>query len=184
MLLSSSTISILESIILIFHLATLSWKLAGFFISTSIYWFPLPDQNVDYLKIFLLISGFAMIMGSAFVLNQLRDIESDKKNNKLFIISDGIVSVTSARREVYILTIVAVIIGFYLNFYIGTLFIIFFLITGVLYNYKPAIMKDRPWGSLIANALMGWLAFSIGWSINFQPGLQLVIDSVTLFSWS
>jgi 4-hydroxybenzoate polyprenyltransferase len=161
-----------------------STMLAGFFISTSDYWFPLPDQNVDYLIIFLLISGFAMIMGSAFVLNQLRDIESDKKNNKLFIISDGIVSVTSARREVYILTIAAVIIGFYLNFYIGTLFILFFLITGILYNYKPAKMKDRPWGSLIANALMGWLAFSIGWSINYQPDLHLVIDSFPYFCFN
>ena len=36
---------------------------------------------------FLMFFGFAMIMGSAFVLNQLRDIESDKKNNKSKIIN-------------------------------------------------------------------------------------------------
>jgi len=161
-----------------------STMLAGYFITTSAFWFPSPGQDPGYLNIFLLIFGFAMIMGSAFILNQLKDIESDKKNNKLFIISDGIVSASSARREVYILTTLALLIGFYLNFYVGTLFIIFFIITGILYNYKPAIMKDRPWGSLIANALMGWLAFSIGWSINFQPGLELVIDSFPYFCFN
>ena len=125
-----------------------------------------------------------MIMGSAFVLNQLKDIESDKKNNKLFIISDGIVTPRTARIEVSILTLVALFLGFSINFYVGSLFIIFFIITGILYNYKPAAMKDRPWGSLIANSLMGWLAFSIGWSVTFQPGIQLVIDSLPYFCFN
>ncbi len=161
-----------------------STMLAGYFISTKDYLIPIPGQDVGYLTIFLLISGFAMLMGSAFVLNQLRDIESDKKNNKLFIISDGIVSPSSARKEVFILTVLSIIIGFYLNYFVGILFILFFVITGILYNYKPASMKDRPWGSLIANALMGWLAFSIGWSVNFEPGMPLIIDSLPYFCFN
>jgi 1,4-dihydroxy-2-naphthoate octaprenyltransferase len=39
-------------------------------------------------------------------------------------------------------------------------------------------MKDRPWGSLLANGLMGWLAFSIGWVSNNSIGFQLIIDSL------
>ncbi len=161
-----------------------STMLAGYFISFNSYWFPPPDQKIDYPEIFFLIFGFALIMGSTFVLNQLRDIESDKKNNKLFIISDGIVSAGAARREVYILTLLAFLFGFYLNITVGSLFIIFFVITGILYNYKPTIMKDRPWGSLIANAMMGWLAFGIGWSAKNQPGMQLIIDSLPYFCFN
>ena len=84
----------------------------------------------------------------------------------------------TAYKEVIILTILAVILGFCVNINVGLIFIIFFVVTGILYNYKPAFMKDRPWGSLLANALMGWLAFAIGWSAVYEMGIQLVIDSL------
>ena len=60
----------------------------------------------------------------------------------------------------------------------GFFFVLFFIITGVLYNYPPAKMKDRPWSSLLANVMMGWLAFAIGWMAVNQYSHQLLIDSL------
>jgi 4-hydroxybenzoate polyprenyltransferase len=153
--------------------------LAGYYIHTKSLWFPdFMQVETGIIQIILLITGFAMLMGSSFVLNQLKDIESDKKNRKLFFIADGILSVKTAKYEVLLLTILALLIGFYLKIEVGILFIIFFLVTGVFYNFPPARLKDRPWGSLLANALMGWLAFSIGWSARQPVEIQLLIDSL------
>jgi 4-hydroxybenzoate polyprenyltransferase len=117
-------------------------------------------------------------MGSSFVLNQLKDIESDKKNKKLFIISNGILSSKVIWYEVIILTLISFLIAFCINSAVGILVIIFFVLTGLLYNFSPIKMKDRPWGSLFANGLMGWLAFSIGWSANNPMTTTLLLDSV------
>jgi 4-hydroxybenzoate polyprenyltransferase len=162
-----------------------STMLAGYYIHTKSEWFPdFTQDDTGIIRIILLIAGFAMIMGSSFVLNQLKDIESDKKNRKLFFIADGILSVKTAKSEVLLLTILALLIGFSLKIEVGILFVIFFLVTGVFYNFPPARMKDRPWGSLFANALMGWLAFSIGWSARQPVEFQLLIDSLPYFCFN
>jgi 4-hydroxybenzoate polyprenyltransferase len=117
-------------------------------------------------------------MGSSFVLNQVKDVESDKKNKKLFIISDGILSTKAIWWEVFILTLVSFLLALSINLEVGVAVVIFFIITGIFYNFPPAKMKDRPWGSLIANGLMGWLAFAIGWLANSSVNLNLFIDSI------
>ncbi len=155
-----------------------STLLAGYFISTRFEIFP-PFEDLSRLgEIIMLISAFALMMGSTFVLNQIRDIESDKKNHKLFLISDGYISPGQAKIEVAILTVLSLLIGFLMNPAIGFLLFAFFVITGYLYNYPPARMKDRPWGSLLANALMGWLAFAIGWSAGNALHPDLLVDSL------
>jgi 1,4-dihydroxy-2-naphthoate octaprenyltransferase len=117
-------------------------------------------------------------MGSTFVLNQIADKESDKVNQKLFIISNSYISNKAAVIEVIILISIALIIGLYLQTQVFLLYIAFTFFTGFLYNFKPAELKNRPWGSLFANAIMGWLAFAIGWSVNQLISLELIIDSL------
>jgi 1,4-dihydroxy-2-naphthoate octaprenyltransferase len=68
--------------------------------------------------------------------------------------------------------------GFCFGAEIIWLYLFFFLLTGIFYNYRPLSMKDRPWGSLLANALMGWIAFAIGWSVHHDWGISLIIDSL------
>jgi len=155
-----------------------STMLAGYYIDYKSEWVPIIGARSLPLPDFLLLAGFALIMGSSFVLNQLRDIESDKKNRKLFIISDGILSVSAAKFEVIGLTLVAFLITFWIKIEVGIFIVIFFIVTGILYNYPPAKLKDRPWSSLLANALMGWLAFGVGWiSIN-SISHHLILDSL------
>jgi 4-hydroxybenzoate polyprenyltransferase len=155
-----------------------STMMAGYFIESKTSWFPAYQLPINYINLLILLTGFALIMGSSFVLNQLKDIESDKKNKKLFIISNGILSYRIVWWEVVILTALSFVITFSINVQVGILVVIFFLVTGLFYNFPPAKMKDRPWGSLFANCMMGWLAFSIGWAANKSPNIDLLLDSV------
>jgi 4-hydroxybenzoate polyprenyltransferase len=161
-----------------------STMMAGYFIHSKDSWFPSFQLQINHLHLLLLLTCFAMIMGSSFVLNQLKDIESDKKNKKLFIISDGIISTKAVWLEVFILTFFSILITFIIKVEVGILIVLFFIITGLFYNFPPAKMKDRPWGSLLANGLMGWLAFSIGWAANNSIGTQLIIDSLPYFCFN
>jgi 4-hydroxybenzoate polyprenyltransferase len=152
--------------------------MAGYFIHSKTSWFPLFQLKINYPELFLLLFSLALIMGSSFVLNQLKDIESDKKNKKLFIISNGILSSKTIWWEVVILSLVSISIAFFINLEVGIFTIFFFIITGVLYNFSPTNMKDRPWGSLLANGLMGWLAFGIGWVAKSGVTINLFIESI------
>ena len=154
--------------------------LAGYFIADKEILYTLymsPDQ-IDYLLLLPLIIGFALLMGTAFILNQLADVESDQRNEKLYIISNGHISRTNAVREVYILAIIAFLTGLTINWRVTILFIMFFVVTGYLYNFRPFKYKDRPWASLFANMTMGWLAFAIGWAAHLNFSWQLVLDSI------
>jgi 4-hydroxybenzoate polyprenyltransferase len=155
-----------------------STMMAGYFIQSKSIWIPAFQFHINYIHLLSVLVGFAMIMGSSFVLNQLKDVESDRKNKKLFIISNGILSTKAVWIETIILSSLSILIAFLIKLEVGILFILFFIVTGLLYNFAPAKMKDRPWGSLLANGLMGWLAFSIGWVSNQEISFELVIDSL------
>lgn len=115
-------------------------------------------------SIVLLLVSFAAAMGATFLLNQLRDIEGDKANRKLFIISKGYITHRAAVIEVMLLILLSLALGFYLSRLVGLLALFFIALTGFLYNYRPFALKDRPWGSLWANSAMGWAAFALGWA--------------------
>jgi len=155
-----------------------STMMAGYFIQSKSVWIPAFQFHINHIHLLTVLIGFAMVMGSSFVLNQLNDIESDKKNKKLFIISNGILSTKTVWIEAIILSCLSFLVAFYIKLEVGILFILFFIVTGILYNFAPAKMKDRPWGSLLANGLMGWLAFSIGWVSNQEISIRLIIDSL------
>jgi 4-hydroxybenzoate polyprenyltransferase len=157
-----------------------STMLAGYFIGYKKDWLPLVSDQLDpnHWHIIFLIIAFGMLMGSTFVLNQLADIKSDRKNEKLFIISNGYLSKKSALKEVIILSCLSTVLALIFNVTVGIFFVLFFLLTGFLYNFAPLSMKDRPWGSLLANTMMGWLAFAIGWSALNQLSTQVILDSL------
>jgi len=155
-----------------------STMMAGYFIQSKSTWFQPFLLPINHLHLISILIGFAMVMGSSFLLNQLKDIDSDQKNKKLFFISDGILSKKAVWWEVIILTIVSFLIAFIIKVELGIFFVLFFIITGLFYNFPPLKMKDRPWGSLLANGLMGWLAFCIGWATNNPISAALIIESL------
>jgi 4-hydroxybenzoate polyprenyltransferase len=103
------------------------------------------------------------LVGAIYILNQLRDVESDRINRKLFLIAEGYVSPRSAWAEAVILFLLACFGGFRVNQPLGFAFL-FAALLGVAYSLPPTSLKDKPWGALLANMLgHGLLAFSFGW---------------------
>lgn len=125
-----------------------------------------------------LLIAFAAAMGASFLLNQITDVESDRINNKLFIIAEGYLTRFSALTESAVLIGIALFISFAFSAGTGALILIFIVLTGWFYNFAPFRFKDRPWWSLLANSLMGWLAFAIGWTAVVPFGPRLLVDSL------
>jgi len=115
------------------------------------------------LELFILMIAFAAAMGASFLLNQIKDIESDLKNQKLFIISKGHISKKGALIEVGLLSAFSLFLAYYLHLRIMLLMVIFLILTGYMYNFRPFRAKDHPWSSLFANASMGAVAYALGW---------------------
>ncbi|MFQ6617933.1 MAG: UbiA prenyltransferase family protein [Fidelibacterota bacterium] len=157
-----------------------------FFVLRPILFFPgwttllagyLVYHNQPHIRnLILVIISFAAIMGGAFVLNQIEDVESDKKNKKLFIIAQGYIKQRNALIEAIVLFLLAFGISFYINISMGIAFVIFFLVTAIFYNYSPFKWKNKPILGLIANMLMGFIAFSFGWLINKEFSARLLIS--------
>jgi 4-hydroxybenzoate polyprenyltransferase len=143
-----------------------STLLAGYFVSVSADRFVL-NRSLEPLgqgTLLVLILSFASVMGSSFILNQLQDVVSDRQNNKLFIISGGLLQRKYLLIETVLLTVLALILGGMVSLTVCLLILTFFIVTGIFYNFPPFTMKDRPWSSLLANMLMGGQAFAIGFS--------------------
>ena len=103
------------------------------------------------------------LMGAIYILNQLRDMESDRLNRKLFLLPEGWVQPGNAWTEAVILFLLACFGGFRISPLLGLAFLVA-LILGAAYSLPPPSLKDRPWGALLANMLgHGLLAFSFGW---------------------
>ncbi len=142
-----------------------STLLAGYFIADKgrLFVRSFDGALYDPLKITLMFFSFAAAMGASFLLNQLKDIASDKENDKLYFISKGFIRKKAAMAEVFLLIIFAALSAWYISLPVLIVVIAFILLTGYMYNYKPFAMKDKPWLSLLANGAMGFLAFAMGW---------------------
>lgn len=133
--------------------------LAGFW-SGRTYSGIVEEPSPDSLRIGL---GLTAVMGAVYILNQIQDVETDRINKKLFLISEGHVPIRSACFEATILVFAGLFVGFQTDFRAGALLSGLFLLTGWLYNYPPAQFKNRPIFSLLANGGGGLLIASIGW---------------------
>ncbi len=105
----------------------------------------------------------SLLMGAVFIFNQIADIQSDRENQKLFFIANGIIEKKVATFEGIVLTIFSIIFAFLLDDKLGLIFIIIFIFTGVIYSFKPFSWKDKPILGVIANFVGGWSVASCGW---------------------
>ncbi len=154
--------------------------LAGYFIRQrqTLVFTPAQISHLDFGAIALLLILFALAMGASFLLNQLQDVESDKANEKLFIVSEGHISQRAVLWEIILLSLLALILAWFLSTPHFMLTAGFIVLTGYLYNYPPFVLKDKPLGSLAANGLMGWFAFALGWAAVNPLSLAVVTDAL------
>lgn len=123
-----------------------SWRWAAFFIQLS------------------------CLFGAVYTLNQIRDIESDRLNRKLFFLPEGLISLRAAWRFTVMLNLAA--LGFALSF--GWAYMVLtaaVIALGAAYSLGRSPWKNRPLLGLLANVLgHGTLVFLlgrafVGWSI-------------------
>jgi homogentisate phytyltransferase/homogentisate geranylgeranyltransferase len=84
---------------------------------------------------------YTFVLGGVYVLNQIMDIETDRLNKKLFLLSGGYVTVKAAYIEMAVLWALALI----LSVKFGALFLFLIMLSillGVLYSLPP-IKLDR-----------------------------------------
>jgi 4-hydroxybenzoate polyprenyltransferase len=131
------------------------------FIPTLIFYFNglfLGGKKVNYIEILGLIS----ISAFAYVLNQIFDINTDRLNNKVLILTINKISLKGTYIFCAFLLLLSILFSVLQN---NKILFFILLILSVLYSLHPFKFKDRPFLDLISNSIgYGFLVFSIGYN--------------------
>ena len=120
---------------------------------------PIFPKSWAFWCIFVALTA---ISGSAYVVNQIVDIETDRINKKLFLLPEGIIPVKAAWLVVVGLSIFGLVLGAFCG-RLPFLLLLTIWIFGFLYSVRPFRFKGRPFIDLIWNALgYGLLTFALG----------------------
>ncbi|MFP4520993.1 MAG: UbiA family prenyltransferase, partial [Fibrobacterota bacterium] len=120
-------------------------------------------QNINIIRFAAVFITFSLLVSSIYVFNQIMDLDSDRHNKKLFILADGIVSESSAIKYALLLTFIPLITAPFMGHRMLTVYAASAL-TGVLYNFRPFLFKNRPVSGLLSNmAGHGFLVFFAGY---------------------
>ncbi len=109
---------------------------------------------------------YTCVMGGVYIVNQIIDRDTDRINRKLFIISEGHISLKAAYAELAILWTSALILSLKFGLVFLSLIVLSMLL-GIMYSVTPFKFKSRPVLDMFANAfgyglvncLVGWLIF-------------------------
>ncbi|OPX17951.1 hypothetical protein BXT86_03725 [candidate division WOR-3 bacterium 4484_100] len=114
-------------------------------------------------EILIALLIYTFVMGGTYILNQIVDIESDRINKKLFLLSEGYIKKESAFIELFLLWGLAIILA--LQFGREFLLLISFsIILGIGYSVPPFKFKARPFLDTLANGFgYGIINFTVGW---------------------
>lgn len=132
----------------------------------------------DWTTLLYPLAVFTILTGGVYVQNQVFDLEGDRTNNKLFLLTDGYISLRAAGLQTWGCYIVAMILAFLHSAWLGTL-MSGALILGSQYNTPPLRMKDRPIEGLLYNVVIyGGFAFAAGWLVLADFSSDLLIGTV------
>jgi 4-hydroxybenzoate polyprenyltransferase len=137
------------------------------------------SQNLSTIRVFgypfKFLAGFAgegaalaLVMCSlsvcgTYVLNQLVDLEADKKNAGLPLLAKAGVSLKMAGFENVLLSLVPLVYGFLMGGNMLVLFLLAFFLT-IAYNVRPLRFTGKPFLDFLSNAsAYGLLCFGLGW---------------------
>ncbi len=124
-------------------------------------WHPGGDGEV-----FFFVSLLTLLMGAAFLINQLTDVESDRLNNKLYLIASGAIPIRHAQAESILLILLSLTLTALFHPLLALWAVTIFMLTGWAYSCTPLLLKNRPWGGLFANLGGSLGIFSFGWLID------------------
>jgi 4-hydroxybenzoate polyprenyltransferase len=130
------------------------------------------------ISLILVIAILTLMMGSAFILNQLFDVETDKINDKLYLIASGAVAKQAAHLEMILLMLSPILLFFFGRYDLFAIMVLIYLVTGYLYSGNPFHLKNRPYGGIFANLVGGLLIFTVGWNISGQLNTNLLFHAL------
>lgn len=110
------------------------------------------------------LTAMTAVLGGGHILNQIRDIETDRQNDKLFFLPREIISVRAAWVELAVLWVLggALALGLSPSFRIVLLAALFLNVT---YSAGPLPAKSRFPLDMVWNALgLGFVSVAAGWS--------------------
>jgi len=136
------------------------------------------QSDLTTLSFVVTFISLSFLMSAVFIINQFTDVHSDKENNKLFLIANGLVSKKIAFSEIFVLLVLAFSLSIFLNLKLTLLLFFLFLATGVMYSLPPLFFKDRPFSGLFVNLLGGFLTFLIGWNVTTSFNQSTVLDAL------
>jgi 4-hydroxybenzoate polyprenyltransferase len=140
--------------------------------------YPFVDFSQDDRQMLLTLAMATLLAGGIFILNQIFDVESDRRNKKLFLIADGHVSLTAAW-VLYILTTTVAIVGaFLINWQLGFLFVVG-AFAGLQYSLPFFNLREHPYKSFRNNMVgHGMLAFLFGWVLTQNFNIEGIVKSL------
>ncbi len=122
-----------------------------------------PGGEIVWWRWLLLAIALTAMYGLVYLLNQIKDVKTDKINKKLFLVAEGALNRRHLINESIVLSILAVLSLIFSGFsHLGLLALGLFLVIGVLYNFTPLALKQKPWGGIIAYAAGGWMFLKLG----------------------
>ncbi|NOY76765.1 MAG: UbiA family prenyltransferase [Calditrichaeota bacterium] len=122
--------------------------------------------------------SYSLLMGTVFILNQLTDVGSDKRNSKLFLIADEHISAKAAVREGILILVLGLLAGLKTSGWFLGVWVLSLLILGVGYSLPPFLWKDHPIRGLVTNLLGGLLTFFAGWLSVGSPSVAMVFHAL------
>lgn len=122
--------------------------------------------NATSFETYFLFIIFSLSVAVAYLLNQIADIEVDKKNGGLPLIASEIISLKEAWILSACLFLLSTIIPLILKKPMISFFSICSIVIGVLYSFKPTYFSGRMFFDFLTNAFgYGCIAFGVGWWI-------------------
>lgn len=127
---------------------------------------PLCSMNIP-VSVYGSIFIFSLSVAAVYILNQIADIEVDKKNGGLPLLASGKVALPPAWISAGVLTLLSILIPLISAHYPLALLSSLSILLGTLYSFKPAFFSGKPVLDFVSNALgYGVIAFGVGWYLS------------------
>jgi geranylgeranylglycerol-phosphate geranylgeranyltransferase len=128
--------------------------------------------------LFWLFLFSTFFIGGVYLLNQIYDLETDRKNKKLFFLAEGHISKKNAWVLTVFLYLFSVLPAYVLSLTIGIIFTLG-LIFSFIYSAPPFTLKNKTYGGILTNLLShGSLVFLAGFCARSDFSLRAVLFSL------
>jgi len=129
-------------------------------------------------SLFWLFIFSTIIIGGVYLLNQIYDLETDRKNKKLFFLAEVHISQKTAWIYTALLYFLSVVPSYFLSLTIGIIFTLGFILS-FLYSAPPFCLKNKTYGGLLANVIShGTLVFLAGFFARTSFSLRAILFSL------